>query len=118
MIGILEVIVVASNDLALGARVVDREALSPVRSEAVVVALHDTPADHYPIDTFGATVADVNPSYAPDESVATVALVADLETYAPDWSSVPIHNLAAQLQMLNVDLYTCPVERLAPVGGA
>ena len=107
-----------SEEVALdvGERVVDGDVLSTEREAAVVVEIPGETAEQSYIADLDTTVADVNPDYPPDEPVATVAFVDDLDTWASGWEFVSPDGLADELGASGtVALYTYPVSRLTPV---
>ena len=102
--------------LEVGERVVDGDVPSDEREAAVVIEIPGETAEQSYIADLDTTVADVNPDYPPDDPVATVAFVDDLDTWASGWEFVSPDALADELGTLGtVALYTYPVSRLSPV---
>ena len=102
-----------TSELEVGDRVTNADTPPEQQEMAIVVETPETTAEESYIGELGKTVADVNPKYPPDDPVATVAFVDDLDTWASGWRMVRREELADELAVLNnISLYTYPESRL------
>lgn len=100
----------SQNEIAVGDYVHDREADND--DLAVVTRLPEVTCNDWEIEGLNQTVADCNPEYDPNASVAIVAFESALNTIIDDWKEIDPGSFHEIVSLSDVSLYAYPLPRL------
>jgi len=99
------------TEIEEGDMVVDQDDDEP-RNAALVLSRTEIAASRVEINELDQTVADANPTYPSDASIAHITFLDDLREAIPDYETRSLWNLHTTLQRTDVQTYTYPVPRL------